>query len=134
MSLLTFVPLIGGLISARLTGPPTQFTYTKKFPPRWVFGPVWTVLYLMMGYAASLVQKRTGRVPVIFWIQLALNLMWSPVYFKQKNVKLAKTIIYALWVGIALTIAEFWKVDKFAAQLLVPYLLWVTYASTLSLS
>jgi tryptophan-rich sensory protein len=124
---LLFLPLIGGLVSAAVAGPPPKI----QFPPSWVFGPVWTVLYLMMGYASSIVYQRIGSVPVIFWIQLAMNLLWSPIYFGQKNVKLAKTLIYALWVSILFTIVEFWNIDAFAAKLLVPYLLWVSYASTL---
>lgn len=122
MKLISLVPLIGGLISASQS----QFTYTRNFPPRWVFGPVWTVLYFMIGYAASLVSP---NIPVIFWIQLAMNFLWSPIY--SRNPKLAKTLIYALWVSIVLTIVEFWKIDTFAAKLLIPYLLWVSYASTL---
>jgi tryptophan-rich sensory protein len=127
---LLFAPLIGGLVSAGVSGG-TGGGYTRDFPPSWVFGPVWTVLYLMMGYASSIVYQRTGSVPVIFWIQLAMNLAWSPIYFGQKNIKLAKTLIYALWVSILFTIVEFWNIDAFAAKLLIPYLAWVSYASTL---
>lgn len=125
MKLITFVPIIGGLISAYLSGP--MKNYTRDFPPSWVFGPVWTVLYIMMGYSASIV----GKVPIIFWIQLALNLLWSPVYFKQKNTKLAKTIIYALIASVILTIYEFRKINTFAGNLLIPYLAWIIYASQL---
>ncbi len=130
MTLLTFLPLLGGFASSYFSGDGMK-TYTRDFPPSWVFGPVWTVLYLMMGYASQIVFKRTGKVPIIFWIQLALNLIWSPVYFKQRNVKLAKTIIYSLIVSVFITYIEFRKIDTFAANLLVPYLAWIIYASQL---
>ena len=131
MAALTFIPLLGGSISAYLSGDGMKKGYARDFPPSWVFGPVWTVLYLMMGYASNIVFRRTGKVPVIFWLQLALNLLWSPVYFKQRNVKLAKTIMVFLFGAILLTYMEFRKVDTFASNLLIPYLLWVSYAYTL---
>ena len=131
MDALTFIPLLGGFASSYFSGDNMKKDYTRDFPPSWVFGPVWTVLYLMMGYASNIVFRRTGKVPIIFWIQLALNLLWSPVYFKQKNIKLAKTIIYALIGAVLLTMYEFRKIDSFAANLLVPYLAWLVYASQL---
>ena len=126
----TFIPLLGGTLSAYLSGNIKQ-NYTRDFPPSWVFGPVWTILYLMMGYASQIVFNKTKRVPIIFWIQLALNLIWSPVYFRQKNIKLAKTIIYTLIGAVIMTMYEFRKIDSFASNLLVPYLVWIIYASQL---
>lgn len=128
--LLTFVPLIGGSVSAYASGPIKE-TYKRDFPPAWIFGPVWTVLYLMMGYASQIVYNRTKRVPLVYWIQLVLNLVWSPVYFKQRNVKLAKTIMAALIASVVVTYVEFKKIDSFAGNLLVPYLAWLFYAFTL---
>ena len=93
-------------------------------PPDWVFGPVWTILYLLMGYAAS--QMKT--VPPIFWIQLALNLAWSPVFVRYKNPKLALVILGALWVTVAMTIREFGSLGKF----MVPYLVWISFAGYLN--
>lgn len=125
----TFVPLIGGILSglaskdfSKAPRPP------RGQPPAWVFGPVWTVLYLMMGYAASL-----AGTPPIFWIQLALNLMWSPLYTRG-YVREAFAVILALWVSIVLTIQKFSLTNTFAAKLLVPYLIWVTYATYLNAS
>ena len=130
MVLLTVAPLIGGSLSAYLSGPIKE-SYKRDFPPSWVFGPVWTVLYLMMGYASQIVFNKTKRVPIVYWIQLALNLMWSPVYFKKRNIKLAKTIMVALIASVVVTYVEFRKIDEFASKLLIPYLAWLLYAYTL---
>jgi tryptophan-rich sensory protein len=134
-ALLVFAPLIGGSITGLISdvrdiGAPPK---PKNSPPDWVFGPVWTVLYLMMGYASYIVFKKTGgRVPPVYWLQLALNLLWVPVYFKKKDTGLSFKIIVALWLSIVTTILEFNKIDKFAAQLLIPYLGWVTFATYLN--
>lgn len=128
--LLVLAPLVGGSISGFIAGDLKNAPRPKQSPPGWVFGPVWTVLYLMMGFAASMIFKQTGRVPMIFWIQLALNLIWSPVYVK--NQKAALAIIAALWVSILLTIIEFQRIDPIASRLLYPYLIWVSYASFLN--
>lgn len=130
MILLTVAPLIGGSLSSYLSGPIKE-TYKRDFPPSWVFGPIWTILYLMMGYSSQIIFNKTNRIPIVYWIQLTLNLLWSPVYFKQRNIKLAKTIMVALIVSVILTYIEFRKIDKFASNLLVPYLLWLLYAYTL---
>lgn len=126
--MLTFIPLVGGILSGLSS---KEFQKVQGQPPGWVFGPVWTVLYLMMGYASYIIQKKTGKVPFIFWIQLALNLSWSPIFTRGFK-KEAFYIILALWTSILLTIVEFSKIDAFAAKLLVPYLLWVTYATRLN--
>ena len=125
-------PLVGGSLSGYASGNMKDIPKPKNSPPGWVFGPVWTILYLMMGYASNIVYQKTGRVPPIFWVQLALNLMWSPVYFKKKDPKLALGIIIAMWITIVLTIIEFNKIDKFAGKLLMPYLGWVTFATYLN--
>lgn len=133
--LLVLTPLLGGSISGLMSNIKDSSLRAKNQPPDWVFGPVWTVLYLMMGYASNIVYQKTGGViPTIFWIQLALNLSWSPVFFKYRNPELAFKIILALWFSIVLTIVEFSKIDEFASRLLWPYLLWVTYATYLNYS
>jgi benzodiazapine receptor len=128
MKPVTFVPLLGGILSSFASGDFSDAPKPRDQPPSWVFGPVWTVLYLLMGYAASL-----AGTPPIFWIQLALNLIWLPIYTRG-YVKEAFVLILALWFSIVLTIKEFSRVNKFAAQLLVPYLAWVTYATYLNYS
>lgn len=132
---LILAPLVGGSVSGLVSNvkDASLLRRPRLSPPDWVFGPVWTILYLMMGYAANIVaSSSSGKVPVIFWIQLALNLIWSPIYFKKRDPKLAFKVISALWVSIVLTMIEFNKVNAFAAKLLVPYLAWVTFATYLN--
>jgi translocator protein len=106
-------------------------------PPPWVFGPVWTVLYIMMGVAAWLVW-RTGasdarrRAMTAFGIQLALNVLWSYLFFGFHLPLVALIEMAALWLATAATIAVFGRVSRAAAWLLVPYILWVGYALTLN--
>lgn len=126
MTVLTFLPLLGGAASSFVAGTPPP----SKEVPSWVFAPVWTILYLMMGYASHIVYKKSGKVPFVYWIQLALNLMWLPLY--KKDPRIAFKVIIALWVSILLTIIEFYKIDAFAGQLLIPYIYWVTYAIKIS--
>lgn len=106
-------------------------------PPSWVFGPVWTTLYALMAIAAWRVWQRGGWAeqsgPLrLFLLQLAVNFSWSFVFFRFQQVELALGVIGVMWVLIALTIRAFGHVDRLAAWLLVPYLAWVTYASTLN--
>ncbi|TVR96547.1 MAG: tryptophan-rich sensory protein [Rhodospirillales bacterium] len=106
-------------------------------PPDWVFGPVWTVLYVMMAVAAWLVWRRTGfvggRVPLgLYAVQLTLNLGWSVLFFGLRWIGVALAEIALLWVAIAATAITFGHVDRRAGWLLVPYLLWVGYATVLN--
>ena len=106
-------------------------------PPNWLFAPVWTALYLMMAVAAWLVwrQRRGTRVgpPLALWgLQLALNLAWSYVFFGLRNPMLALIDIFALLVLILATFVLFWPVRRLAGWLLVPYIVWVGYATALN--
>lgn len=103
-------------------------------PPNWLFGPVWTLLYAMMAVAGWLVWKRTGWGTAItcFAVQLALNLAWSFIFFGAHQTGLAFLEIVLLWLAIVATIISFWSVSKNAAGLLIPYLLWVSFAATLN--
>lgn len=102
-------------------------------PPSWVFGPVWTALYLMMGWAAGrLVVRRDWIATVCFIGQLILNLAWTPVFFGAHQIGAALAIIAALWLVLLATIALAAKVDRPAALLLLPYLAWISYASYLN--
>ena len=108
-------------------------------PPTWVFGPAWTILYAMMAVAAWRLWRRLGARPresrralVLFAVQLALNLSWTPVFFGMQRPDLALVVILFLWVAIAATIVAAWKACKTAAALLVPYLAWVTFATALN--
>ena len=107
-------------------------------PPNWIFGPVWTTLYLMMGVALFLVWRRglkTAGVKaalVLFLIQLALNVLWSVLFFGLHQPAPAFFEIAALWVFILLTMLKFFGLSRPAGWLLFPYLLWVSFASVLN--
>ncbi|MBI2040035.1 tryptophan-rich sensory protein [Candidatus Microgenomates bacterium] len=100
-------------------------------PPNWVFGPVWTMLYALMGISLYLVWLKQ-RIPTVFWIQLFLNVIWSIIFFGMRNPLLALVDIVALWIAIILTIKAFSKINKLSAYLLYPYLAWVSFASILN--
>ncbi|MFT6399802.1 MAG: tryptophan-rich sensory protein [Bradymonadia bacterium] len=106
-------------------------------PPGWVFGPVWTVLYAMIGTSGWLVWRDHGssaiRWALALWlIQLLLNAAWSPTFFGMHRPGLALVIICAMWLTIAATIVAFWPLQRTAAYLLLPYLAWVTFATVLN--
>jgi translocator protein len=108
-------------------------------PPSWVFGPVWTVLYGMMACAAWLVWRKLGfgeaRLPLsLFIVQLCLNTAWSVLFFGLRQPGWACLEICLLWAAIAATLATFWRVSPVAGWLLVPYLLWVSFAAILNLN
>ena len=107
-------------------------------PPSWVFGPVWTALYAMMAVAAWLVWRRSGakRRPALVWfaVQLALNVGWSGLFFGLRMPGLAFVGILALWAAIAATLAASWRVSRPAGIILVPYLIWVSFAVALNLA
>ena len=103
-------------------------------PPPWIFGPVWTLLYLLMAVAAWLVWKRDGcqRPLRLYFIQLALNAAWTPIFFGAHELGWALVEIIALWIAILLTMFSFHRVSKPAGWMLVPYLAWVTFATYLN--
>ncbi len=108
-------------------------------PPNWVFGPVWTALYAAMAVAAWLVWRRreTRRVGLplgLFGLQLALNLAWSGLFFAMRSPGLAFGEVVLLWGAILATTVVFGRVSRAAGWLMVPYLLWTTYAATLNLA
>ncbi len=107
-------------------------------PPNWIFAPVWTTLYIMMGIALFLVWKsNTGaglkRTAItLFAVQLGLNFFWSFIFFDQQQPGWALVEIIMMWLAILLTIFAFAKVNKTAAWLLVPYISWVSFATILN--
>jgi tryptophan-rich sensory protein len=110
-------------------------TLHKPFfnPPSWIFGPVWTILYLLMGVSLYLVWNTKKITLKWFWIQLVLNMLWSVLFFGLKNPTVALLEIMLLWLAILMTVKSFWKYNRTASWLLLPYLLWVTFASVLNL-
>jgi translocator protein len=122
---------------------PTWYATLNKpsfSPPNYLFGPVWTILYLLMGISLYLVWKKGFKNKKIkdaiylFGIQLFLNAIWSPVFFGVHSLLLALVIIVAMWFYIIKTIKAFAKIDKTASYLLYPYLAWVSFASILNFS
>ena len=106
-------------------------------PPGWIFGPVWTALYTMMAVAAWLVWRQGGwgkqRKPLLsFLVQLALNALWTPLFFGWHWSGVAFAEMVLLWLAIAWTITAFWRVHRAAAWLLAPYLVWVSFAAVLN--
>lgn len=133
-----------GIISTpfTLSAIPSWYNFLNKpsfSPPNWVFGPVWTTLYFMMGVAAFLIWKKSfKKKPVTealtyFLIQLFLNFIWSFLFFGLRSPLLGLIDIIVLWVFILVTMIKFFKLSKPAAYLLVPYLLWVSFATVLNL-
>lgn len=105
-------------------------------PPSWIFGPVWTSLYILMALSAWLVWREFGLgarpALLIFFAQLALNAAWSGIFFGLHMLEIAFLQIVILWFAIAFTIFVFYLLVPLAALLLLPYLLWVTYAAYLN--
>ena len=102
-------------------------------PPAWLFGPVWTVLYLLMGVAAGrLIHRRASGAVTLFVIQFLLNLAWTPVFFGAHAIGWALVIIFGIWGFLAFTIRSADKADHLSAVLLLPYLLWIMFATYLN--
>jgi tryptophan-rich sensory protein len=108
-------------------------------PPNWLFGPVWGILYILMAIAAWLVWREHGFAGAalslgVFLLQLVLNAAWSWLFFGRHQTGLAFFEILTLWGAIYWTITEFWKLNTVSAILLLPYLLWVSFAAILNLA
>jgi translocator protein len=129
---------IGGAITSTSLGEWYQNLAKPDWtPPAWIFGPVWTALYLSMAVAAWLVWQRGGwpaaRAPLAwFAVQLALNVAWSAVFFGLRSPGLAVFEIAFLWLVIAATVVLFWRQSRVAAWLLIPYLAWTSFAAVLN--
>ena len=129
--------MIGGAASINAGSFYTQLVLPAWAPPSWVFGPVWTVLYALMGIAAWLVWRADGfraarGALTLYVVQLAPNALWSWLFFGWHRGALAFADILLLWVLIIVTLIAFWRVRALAGALLVPYLLWVSVASALN--
>ena len=136
------VPLLVGGVGGLVTTPAISTWYATLnkpwfTPPSWIFGPVWTTLYILMGLALFLVwrspRSRTRDIGIaLFAAQLAVNLFWSFAFFGMENTLYGVFTIVPLWILIAATIYQFYKVNKGAAYLMVPYILWVSIATALN--
>lgn len=128
---------IGAAASIRAADFYTQLARPEWAPPSSAFSPVWTALYILMAISAWLVWRTAGfssarRALTLFIIQLALNALWSWPFFVWKTGGLALTNIVILWMFVVMTIAAFWRIHRVAGLLLVPYLLWVSFAGALN--
>jgi len=138
------LPNIGGWAGAVITAKqvPTWYETLKKpewRPPNRAFGPVWTCLYTSMGYASYLVYKNGGgfdgaaRIPLIlFGSQLALNWLWTPIFFGWHKLGLSLVEIIGLYGTVVACTASFWSVDKTAGMIMLPYLGWLSLATALT--
>jgi tryptophan-rich sensory protein len=142
---LFIVPLVLllGFVSGKVGGSTADspwfaaLTKPATFPPPATFGIVWTVLYAMMGVAIALVcaawgaRFRTAAI-AMFVVQLLINLAWSPVFFGLHEIKIGLAVILALDVVVLITVALFWRVRRLAGWLMVPYVLWILFATVLN--
>ena len=133
------VGILGSLVT--VTGQGSWYASLVKppfNPPSWVFAPAWTVLYILMAVSLYLIwmegpDRRSVRVAMTaFAVQLFLNGIWSPLFFGLQSPLLGLVDILALWVAVAVTIRFTWPLNKDAAYLLVPYILWISFASLLN--
>ncbi len=143
---LVIVCLAVGYLSSKVTQSSIETWYPlikKPFfnPPNWVFAPVWTLLYILMGISGGLIWNQMAtKMPLVkkgmlfFIIQLALNALWSYLFFGLHNLLLALVEIILLWLMIYETYFVFKQIDKKAAYLLIPYLAWVGFATLLNAS
>lgn len=138
-----FVCLLAGFLGSLFTTPQINGWYASlnkpEFnPPNSIFGPVWTTLFILMGIALFLVwikfkKNKTAKAAFVFFmVHLVVNIMWSVVFFGAQNPGLAMIVIIALWLMIAMLLVQFYKINKYAGYLLIPYLLWVSFASVLN--
>jgi translocator protein len=129
---------VGGFATARaVTSWYPTLTKPAWTPPAWLFGPVWTVLYVLMGVAAWRVWLHRAEPPAaqalaIFGVQLVLNALWSLLFFGLRAPGLAMAELVLLWLAIAASLGAFWRLEPLAGALLVPYLAWVTFAGALN--
>lgn len=145
--------LLGCIIGCELVGilgtpftinsiPTWYASLNKPFfsPPNWIFGPVWTLLYFLMGVSFYLIlkkgwkKKKVENAGKFFLAQLALNFLWSPVFFGLKSPLLGLVVIVAMLAMIIVTMKKFYPLSKTAFYLLIPYLLWVSFATVLNAS
>ncbi|MFH1565505.1 MAG: TspO/MBR family protein [bacterium] len=135
------LPQLAGAIGSLFTAPSITGWYMDLIkpsfsPPNWIFGPVWITLYLMMGLSAYLVWNSKNKKAVLafnlFLIHLFFNTVWSIIFFGMQNPGLAFLDIIILLIFIIVLIIKFYNINKIASYLLIPYFLWVSFASALN--
>jgi tryptophan-rich sensory protein len=130
------VAVVGSLSSVSAGSDYLALARPRWAPPPWLFGPVWSLLYGMIAVSGWLVWRVRGWTPalVVYAVQLVLNAAWTPLFFGAGQYGLAFTDIVLLWLAIMITVVVFWRVRRSAALLLIPYLLWVSFAAALNLA
>jgi benzodiazapine receptor len=139
------IPLAAGFIGSMATARSVTTWYAALekpafSPPNWVFGPVWTALYVLMGIALFRVWTKGLAFPgvraglILFGIQMGLNALWSIAFFGLRSPLAGLVVIAALWLALVLTIMVFFRIGLAPGLLLVPYILWVSFASVLNFS
>jgi translocator protein len=146
LSISLLLPQLAGLVGSFWTAPAITVWYATLIkpsfsPPNFIFAPTWIILYLMMGISIYLIwqkidfkPQKTKTVMYIFWVHLILNGLWSIIFFGAHNIQLALYNILAIWIFILILIIQFWKISKPASLLLIPYFLWVSFATILNYS
>ncbi|MFA6307731.1 MAG: TspO/MBR family protein [Patescibacteria group bacterium] len=145
LSAAILMSLAAGAIGSAFTftGIDSWYQYLNKpsfNPPSWIFGPVWTTLYILMGIALYLIWQEGLKKAfvknsfILFIVNLVLNSLWSITFFGLQNPALAFLVIVLLWITILVLIIRFYRINKLASYLLIPYLLWVSFASVLNFS
>lgn len=130
--------VVGGGIVIGITTPPGEWyaSLTKPSfnPPNWIFGPVWTMLYVLIAIAGwrTWERRKGGGTMALWWAQLILNFAWSPVFFGWQMPGLALAVILALLAAIIAFVGATWRVDRLSALLFLPYAAWVAFASALN--
>lgn len=139
------LPFVAGAVGSLFTAAaiPTWYAGLNKpffSPPNWLFGPVWSLLYILMGVSLYLVLLQWKKDPgyrqavKLFLLQLGLNSLWSILFFGLKNPLLAFGEILILWLLIVKNISDFAKINRNSAILLIPYLIWVSFAALLNIA
>lgn len=130
---------LAGVVGSFFTGASFESWYPALqkpdlVPPSWAFGVVWPLLYTFMGISAYLVwqKKGMGTALVLFGVQLVLNAFWSILFFGMQSPVLGLVCVVALWIAILVTSVAFWRIERWAGVLFVPYLLWVSFATYLN--
>ena len=143
MTVFLFFVFLAACLAAGATGalfpPGDWYRKLKKpawVPPNWVFPVVWNLLYLLMSFAGARVAGLEGSGPALaFWaLQIALNALWTPVFFGLRRLKAALPVMAALWLAVLGALVFHWRVDLWAGLAFVPYLAWVSVAGALNYS
>jgi len=131
--------IVGSVFTMRAI--PTWYAALQKppfTPPNWLFAPAWITLYLLMAISAFLVwrtgleNRQTRRALIVFLVQLILNALWSIAFFGLESPVFGLIVIIALWIAILLTIIKFFRISTVAGALMLPYILWVSFAMVLN--